>query len=451
MKSTTLTLTFAALSVSLIQLVAAQPHRVRHPRLHKKGNVVVTVVNTVYATPTEAPKVVVYVDQNGIPVATVVDHPEVTVPPEPAYTPSSTRSSSTSSSSPPVKPPYVANTAPKGYPVGNPPMPAYAPAPVETPAAPVETPAPGYVPVPVETPAAPVEDEDEKEKAPLPAYSPVPMEKPAAPSSGDKSGFGLVYSPYKADGTCKTQKDVSLDFESISKDYTLIRLYGTDCDQVATVLPVIKERGIKLFAGIFEITDLQSEVNTIAEAADGDWSNFHTISVGNELVNFGKATPEAIVAAIGEARGLLKAAGYTGNVVAVDTLVAARANPSICDASDYCAVNCHPFFDGNVAAEDSGKFLTEQTATLKEKLADKNMKVVVAETGWPWQGLTNGKAVPSLTNQQAAIKSIKTSYSDSPESVILFTAFNDLWKTNDASQYQAEEFWGLDGQFAPSG
>lgn len=138
-----------------------------------------------------------------------------------------------------------------------------------------------------------------------------------------------------------------------------------------------------MFAGIFDISDLPTQVATIVKAANGDWSNFDTISVGNELVNSGTASASTVVAAIGTVRGLLKTAGYTGNVVTVDTLVASRANPSLCDASDYCAVNCHPFFDGNVVAADSGNFLTTQLPTLKDKLSNKSQKIVVTETGWP--------------------------------------------------------------------
>lgn len=145
----------------------------------------------------------------------------------------------------------------------------------------------------------------------------------------------------------------------------MVRIYGTDCNQVATVLTAAKAHGMKVFAGVYALGSLASEIAIIAKAANGDWSSFDTISIGNELVNSGTASATSVVAAIGTARGLLKAAGYTGKVVTVDTLVAARANPSLCDASDYCAVNCHPFFDGNYAAADSGKFLTEQVPTLQ--------------------------------------------------------------------------------------
>jgi exo-beta-1,3-glucanase (GH17 family) len=216
------------------------------------------------------------------------------------------------------------------------------------------------------------------------------------------------------------------------------------------VLSAAKSKGLKMFAGIYDLSTLSDEISTIVSAASGDWSSFDTISIGNELVNSGTASASTVVAAIGTARSLLKTAGYTGKVVTVDTLVAVRANPSLCDASDYCAVNSHPFFDGNTVAADSGSFLTTQIPTLRAVLSDQSQEIVITETGWPWKGETNGVAVPSEANQAAALSSIQTAFSSNPEAVIIFTAFNDMWKTNTAAQFEAEQYWGFLGD-CPSG
>jgi exo-beta-1,3-glucanase (GH17 family) len=282
--------------------------------------------------------------------------------------------------------------------------------------------------------------------------SPAPAETTTSSSgsTSEGSGYGLSYSPYNADHSCKTQDQVNADFAKIGGGYSLVRTYGTDCNQTATVLTAAKAHNLKLFAGIFDLGSLSDEINLIAEAAGGDWSAIDTVSVGNELVNSGTASPTAVIAAISTVRGLLKIAGYTGKVVTVDTLVAARANPGLCDNSDYCAVNCHPFFDGTVAAKGSGDFLTTQIPTLKNVLANKNQEIVITETGWPWQGQPNGAAVPSAENQVDAISSIKSTFSSNPSGVILFTPFNDMWKSNTAAQFEAEQYWGFLG-YAPSG
>ena len=268
-------------------------------------------------------------------------------------------------------------------------------------------------------------------------------------SSGSGSGYGFSYSPYNADGTCKSQTQVNSDFAKIGNGYSLVRTYGVDCNQVATVLKAAKSKGLKMFAGIYDLTDLAGAVKIISTAANGDWSSFDTISVGNEIVNGGGSAAQ-VIAAIGTVRGLLKTAGYTGKVVTVDTLVAARNNPGLCDASDVCTVNCHPFFDGKVTADQAGDFLETQIPTLQAVLANKNQEIVITETGWPWQGESNGVAVPSAANQAAAISSIKSKFASKPSSIILFTVFNDMWKKNTAAQFGAEQYWGFLGD-SPSG
>lgn len=122
-------------------------------------------------------------------------------------------------------------------------------------------------------------------------------------------------------------------------------------------------------AGIFDINQVETETKLIIAAAKNDWARFDTIAVGNEVVD---STPDdqkasvvpKVIAAIRQARSILKPTGFTGKIVTVDTLVAARAFPSLCEASDYCAVNCHPFFDGNVKADAAGEPLLHYSVCL---------------------------------------------------------------------------------------
>ncbi|KAF8866174.1 glycoside hydrolase [Acephala macrosclerotiorum] len=444
-----------AAAIGVLSLVSAQPHRRRnhiHERQHqhakKDGDVVVTIVDTVYAEATEVPEVIVYVDQAGKPISTttqVVNVPDagawstqhgLAPSPSTSATPSLSAISTSSSSSSVAA---VTSTAPV---VAAPVVNAEAASSSSS-----STSAAAVVAAPVESTASPATT---SAAAPAQTSTAASTSSSSTSSSSESSGFGISYSPYNSDGTCKTQSQVTTDFESIT-GYSLVRTYGTDCNQVATVLTAAKAKGMKLFAGIYDLSTLSSEVATIVSAANGDWSSFDTISVGNELVNSGTASASTVVAAISTARTLLEAAGYTGKVVTVDTLVAARANPSLCDASDYCAVNCHPFFDGSYAAADSGTFLQTMIPTLQDVLANKSQQIVITETGWPWKGDTNQKAVPSLENQAAAVSAIKAAFSSTPDAIFLFTAYNTLWKTSSSAQFDAEQYWGLDGRNSPSG
>ena len=166
--------------------------------------------------------------------------------------------------------------------------------------------------------------------------------------------------------------------------YEVLRLYGTDCNQVANVLAATKGKAVSLFVGIFDINQVQSECQTLISAVNGDWGRINTVSVGNELVNNGGASVGQVTGAIGQARGILKAAGYNGPIVAVDTMVAMKNNPELCTASDYCAINCHAFFDGKTPAEKAGPFVANWVKMVSEAAGGKT--TVVTETGWPSQG-----------------------------------------------------------------
>lgn len=248
---------------------------------------------------------------------------------------------------------------------------------------------------------------------------------------------GITYSPYNADGSCKSTSEVAFDL-AVLADFDIIRLYGVDCNQVANVLQA-KTPSQKLFLGIFYVDAIEAGVQTIKAAIDqyGSWNDVYTVSIGNELVNDGKATPAQISQYVSTGRSALKAAGYTGPVVSVDTFIAVINNPELCNYSDYMGVNAHAYFDKHTVAANAGPWLLEQIQRVWTA-CDGKKNVMITESGWPSKGDTYGVAVPSKANQKAAIASIeKTCGSDT----ILFTAFNDYWKPD--GPYGVEKYWGI--------
>jgi exo-beta-1,3-glucanase (GH17 family) len=223
-----------------------------------------------------------------------------------------------------------------------------------------------------------------------------------------------------------------------------VRIYGTDCDQVPAVYTAAKEIGVKLFLGVWDIHQAEGEASKIIEGINGDWGQVHAVSVGNELVNNQEATPQEVISAMNQVRSTLRSAGYQGPVVSVDTFNAVEANPELCEQSDFCAINAHAFFDESMSAEQAGDWLLNTVERVKAVLAEP-MPVVVTETGWPTEGKANGKAQPGLENQRVAIESIKQAFEENPGDVVLFSAYNDLWKQSNANQFAAEKYWGIGG------
>ena len=147
-------------------------------------------------------------------------------------------------------------------------------------------------------------------------------------------------------GQCKTADMVESDIKLL-KSFGIIRIYDTDCD-VLTSLRTSLADSQKLMVGIWDLAKIPTSVAIIATTFGSDFSQLYAVSVGNELVDTGKASVGDIQTALSSARSQLRAIGYSGPVVSVDTLVAVVANPELCSFSDFIAVNSHPYWDGNV-------------------------------------------------------------------------------------------------------
>ncbi|CAC9888922.1 unnamed protein product [Aureobasidium pullulans] len=417
-------------ALSLINLAAAKPsgHHRRHQELHEKRQEVVYETDYSYVT-TQLPNVVVFVDENGAPYSTSTEGQAAATSAvavassAPVYTEAEASSSSV----------YVAQSPTT--------LASVYKAAISKESS--STKAASTTQAPILSVSAGVSYGSQTSSSKAAASS-----STSSSSGKGPSGYGVVYSPYTDDGGCKSQDQVNSDFATIQAfaqsngdEWAFVRTYGVDCNQVSTVLSACEQYDLKIFAGVYNVdTDetLASDLETLTEAANGDWSRFDTISIGNEVVNSGKLTVADVGKRVASAKSTLSAAGYTGSIVAVDTLVAMVANPGLCEFSDYVAVNSHPFFDGSVAAENSGEWLVEQMQSVSSVCGGK--ETWITETGWPTQGSTNGVAVPSVQNQKSAIASIKKAVTSN---VIWFTAFNDMWKTNSASTFNAEQYWGI--------
>lgn len=283
--------------------------------------------------------------------------------------------------------------------------------------------------------------DDESDSSPKPVPMPTPKPdsgKGGSPAINVRTSHGVSYAAYRADHSCKTKEDIDDDFDQMKGLYSVVRTYGVDCHQVEYIYEAAKRIGVKVFYGIWDLEAVEEEAKEIAAGVNGDWEIVDSISVGNELVNNGEASADQVVAAVKQARTVLRKEGFEGPVVAVDTFIATEEHPQLCEMSDYCAINAHAFFDGTISADQAGPWLVKTVKSMKSKLST-NKRVIITETGWPTEGTANGVAVPGLKNQKMALESISKSFADNPGDIILFSAFNDLWKGD------RDKYWGIGG------
>lgn len=256
-----------------------------------------------------------------------------------------------------------------------------------------------------------------------------------------ENGAGITYSPYTKSGQCKLASQVALDIKML-RAYKLIRLYSVDCSGIQNVVSALSLLQ-KLFLGVWDIDNLDNDLPSLAKqvlTGSRGWSAVHTVSIGNELVNAGTKTVAQIKTAVSNARSWFKsnASGYSGYIVSVDTLAAVMADSSMCDISDYLAVNCHPYFSG-IEALTSGTWLKAQVQSLQSH-CNNGKTILITESGWPTYGNTVGQAVPSQQNQYLSVKSLANVMGSQ---VIMFTTFNDYWKS--PGSWNVEQHWGVYG------
>ena len=123
-------------------------------------------------------------------------------------------------------------------------------------------------------------------------------------------------------------------------------------------------------------------------------------------------------------------------------MIAMKNNIELCTASDFCAINCHAFFDANTLPSGAGAFVKNWAEQISQAAGGKT--TVVTESGWPTQGDPNGVAVPSQANHETAIQSLKSSFAGG-ENLVLYGMYNDLWKKDSGTTFGAEKFWGIYG------
>ncbi|KAL4955679.1 glycoside hydrolase superfamily [Aspergillus filifer] len=239
----------------------------------------------------------------------------------------------------------------------------------------------------------------------------------------------------------KTQDQVTSDINKLHH-YSYIRIYGVDCDQTKKVATAARQHNQKVFAGVYDLQDLHSNLKTIVDSAHPELGTIHTISIGNELVNRNQNSVADVVKAVGDARTYLRTLGYKGPVVTIDTFSKVLEHPVLCSVSDYCAANCHAFFDAHQTPHTAGSYVHDIAQQLQDISGGK--RTLITESGWPHAGQSNGVAVPSPENQKTALQNLRQAFKGRKSDLVLFSAFDDGWKVDNQWTFGAEKFWGIE-------
>lgn len=257
----------------------------------------------------------------------------------------------------------------------------------------------------------------------------------------------ISYTPFNNDTSnwCRTASQVKQDLKDLkSKGISQIRIYGTDCDSLRTVLPVAASLGLDVVQGFYiseaGASSVDSSVTDFINYVQGggDISAISSITIGNEAVTNGWITAKDLVNKIQSIRAKVQAVGFRGYISTAEIPGTFAAHPELCSSENvqYVAVNAHPYFDPFTSADQAGSFILEQVNIVKQ--ACPGMYVRVVETGYPHDGNVNGKQIPSVENQITAVTQI---YNALGGDCILFSMWDDHWKN--PGSYNVEWYFGI--------
>ncbi|KIV96267.1 hypothetical protein, variant [Exophiala mesophila] len=259
---------------------------------------------------------------------------------------------------------------------------------------------------------------------------------------GNMGGLGVCYELIDGAVKCKSSSVLNSEFAFLkSQGFSRVRVYDIGCP-LGDVAAAASQQGLSLIAGLNTVGNVAGDLAKLVGMLSNYWSVVDTIVIGNEVVNNNPGLAGAVVAGLSTARSVLSAAGFNGHIVTVDTFIAHAGHPELCAASDYCAVNAYAFFDANTAAADAGNFVLNTAIGMVQKIAN-GKQIVVTESGWPWQGQSNGKAIPSRENQQTAIASLRAAFAGSSIPLFLFQAYDASYKA--PGHLGVEPYFGIYG------
>ncbi|KAK9469090.1 glycoside hydrolase superfamily [Lipomyces arxii] len=257
-----------------------------------------------------------------------------------------------------------------------------------------------------------------------------------------------------SDSACKTTQDYLADFETISSQTNIVRVYAaSDCGTLENILPAIQQSGFKLFIGIWpnddahyaaEIAALNAYLPTI------DASSIVAVTVGSEALYRGDMSPSALADKINEVRGIVHGMdGFEGVPVGtVDSwnIIVDGASAPVIQASDLVISNAFSYWQGQTMANSSYSFLDDimqSLQTIQTAKGSTDIDFWIGETGWPTAGGAFEASVPSVDNAalfwQQSICGIRAWGINT----LVFEAYDESWKPPTSGISGVETHWGV--------
>lgn len=252
---------------------------------------------------------------------------------------------------------------------------------------------------------------------------------------------GLAYNPSGMSDATKQDTGPSTtrihdDFVKLAPLTPELRTYSVDrdLDRVASIAKPLK---LKITLGLWLGKDPKHNATEIARGLATVRANPDVIArivVGNEALQHGYMTSEALIAAIRQVR---KGLGNKNIPVGTAEIWSMWGDAhDLAKASDFIGVHILPYWDG-VGIGESVAYVARRYDDLARAYPGK--PIVILEVGWPSAGPIRQGAVASPENQARFTKDFTALAKARGFKYFLFEAFDQPWKIREGDT----ALWGL--------
>jgi len=241
---------------------------------------------------------------------------------------------------------------------------------------------------------------------------------------------GACYSPFRDGqnpnwGPYPSENEIREDMLILKNMSNAIRTYGVT-KGLEKIVPIANQFNLKASPGAWLCSNREAneeEINSLINLAKN--YKVESVIVGNEVVlryekGWDTLTERELIDYISRVKEAVDVP-----VTTVEPWHIWDTHAELVNAVDYILVNIHPYWEG-ISIDEAANYVIEKYKQIQNKYPHK--QVVIGETGWPSDGLSNGKAVPSLENQRRFVEEFLDLANKEGVNFYYFEAFDEKWK-----------------------
>lgn len=250
--------------------------------------------------------------------------------------------------------------------------------------------------------------------------------------------YGLCFSPY----TEGQDLSVTLSEKQIERRTEIIQPYtqwirSFSCTKGNEHIPkMAKQKKLKTVVGAWISDDKNQNEKEIKNLIHLAKSGYVDVAVvGNEVLLRNELTESEILNYIKRVAHQLPEGIPVGYV---DSYAIFDQYPSLIEACDVILINCYPFWEGAQIQQFSAYLRYMYQLVAKQA---GNKPVIVSETGWPSDGESTGKAVPSHLNAMKYFINVNQWAKQENIKLFHFSSFDESWKIH--HEGDVGQRWGI--------